>query len=74
MDYTDVVVTRGDQTETLPFPMPQHVQQPLITRVINTLRGLDTLDTTARDALLTQELLEAMHTGTPWRRQEGAGA
>ncbi len=74
MDYTDVVVMRGDQTETLPFPMPQHVQQPLITRVINTLRGLDTLDTTARDALLTQELLEAMHTGTPWRRQEGAGA
>lgn len=72
MNYTDVVVTRGETTESLPFPMPEHVQLPLITRVINTLRGLDDLDTTARDAFLTQELLEAMHLGQPWRKQEGA--
>ncbi len=74
MNYTDVVVTRGDKTESLPFPMPEHVQQPLITRVINTLRGEDNLDTTARDALLTQEILEAMHLGRPWPLKDGGRA
>lgn len=71
MNYTDVVVKRGDTAESLPFPMPEHVQQPWIQRVINTMRGLDTLDTTARDALQTQELLEAMHLGRSWQAQKG---
>ena len=71
MNYTDVVVKRGDAAESLPFPMPEHVQQPWIQRVIDTMRGLDTLDMTARDALQTQELLEAMHLGRSWQAQKG---
>ena len=68
MNYTDVVVKRGDTAESLPFPCRSTCSSPG-SSALSTMRGLDTLDTTAGDALQTQELLEAMHLGRSWQAQ-----
>ena len=70
MNYTDVVVKRGDTAESYPSPCRSMCSSP-DPAGYHTLRGLDTLDTTARDALQTQELLEAMHLGRSWQAQKG---
>lgn len=70
MGYEPLVLTRDGQTEELPYPQPEHVQSYLITRVVNTLRGLDHLDSTGQSALQTQEILEAMDQSGRWAAEE----
>ena len=54
------------QTETIDVPTPEHVQQPLITRVVNTLLGRDSLDGTGASPLQTQQILEALDNSGTW--------
>ncbi|NLX82604.1 MAG: Gfo/Idh/MocA family oxidoreductase [Clostridiales bacterium] len=66
MGYEPLILEREGVLETLPYPQPEHVQSYLITRVVNTLRGLDNLDSTGRSALQTQEILEAIDNSAMW--------
>lgn len=52
-------VTKEEISYEIPYPDLEHVQQPLITRVVNTLLGKDNYDTTGVYGLRTQEILEA---------------
>lgn len=66
MGYEPLLLEREGVVETLPYPQPEHVQSYLITRVVNTLRGLDDLDSTGQSALQTQEILQAIDQSGRW--------
>lgn len=68
MDNDPVLVTADGKTAAIAFPPPQHVQQGLITRVVDTLLGKDSLESRGEYGLRTQELLEAVDRGRPYRR------
>ena len=69
MGYEPLLFEQAGQTESIDFPLLQHVQQPLITRVVNTLLGRDDLDSTGASALQTQEILEAIDHSGNWVRK-----
>lgn len=69
MGYEPLLFEQDGQTESIDFPLLQHVQQPLITRVVNTLLGRDDLDSTGASALQTQEILEAIDHSGNWVRK-----
>ena len=69
MGYDPLILTQDGVTQELPYPQPAHVQSYLITRVVNTLRGLDNLDSTGQSALQTQQILEAIDTSGSWVHQ-----
>lgn len=62
-DFT-LHVTKNDTSYELSFPDLEHVQLPLIKRVVNTLLGKDTYDTTGIYGLRTQEILETFENST----------
>ena len=69
MGYEPLLFEQDGKTESIDFPLLQHVQQPLITRVVNTLLGRDDLDSTGASALQTQEILEAIDHSGNWVRK-----
>lgn len=69
MGYDPLILTQDGVTQELPYLQPAHVQSYLITRVVNTLRGLDNLDSTGQSALQTQQILEAIDTSGSWVHQ-----
>ncbi len=68
MGYEPLLWEHDGLTEPIDFPRPEHVQQPLIERVVNTLLGRDHLDATGASALQTQEILEAIDRSGSWVR------
>ncbi len=69
MGYEPLLFEHEGQTESIGFPHLEHVQQPLIQRVVNTLLGRDSLDATGASALQTQEILEAIDRSGSWVSQ-----
>ena len=69
MGYEPLLFEQNGKSESIDFPLLQHVQQPLITRVVNTLLGRDDLDSTGASALQTQEILEAIDHSGNWVRK-----
>ncbi len=70
MDNQPLSVTVDGQTETIAFSHAAHVQQGLITRVVDTLLGQDTLESGGGYGLQTQELLEAIAGSRSWQRPD----
>ncbi len=66
MGYEPLLWERDGLTEPIGFPLLEHVQQPLITRVVDTLLGKDSLESTGESALMTQEILEAIDQSGRW--------
>jgi len=64
MEYDNVSVIKEDKSYELEFPKPEHVQLPLIKRVVNTLLGKDNYDTSGVYGLRTQEILETFENST----------
>lgn len=58
-DFT-LYITKDDTSYEIPFPPLEHVQLPLITRIVNTLLEKDNYDTTGLYGLKTQEILETL--------------
>ena len=69
MGYEPLLFEQNGKSESIDFPLLQHVQQPLIIRVVNTLLGRDGLDSTGASALQTQEILEAIDHNGNWVRK-----
>ena len=69
MDNDPIVATVDGNTDEFAFSPMEHVQQGLITRVVDTLLGKDDLESQGEYGLRTQELLEAIDQGRPYRRQ-----
>ncbi len=69
MRYEPLKFEHEGLTEVIDLPMPEHVQLPLITRVVRTLQGLDDLDASGLSPLQTQEILEAVDSGRAWTFQ-----
>lgn len=70
MDNEPLVITADGQTEELAFAAPEHVQQGLITQVVDTLLGRGDLEAHGAYGLGTQEILEAVEHSRPYRRAE----
>lgn len=70
MGYEPLVYEHDGLREEIDLPMPEHVQQPLITRVVNTLLHQDDLDATGLSPLQTQEILEAVDNSDTWIYQK----
>ena len=66
MNQEPLVLRRGDNTETVAFEELQHVQQPLIQRVVHAIQGKMDLSRSAPDGLRTQEILEVIDRGGVW--------
>jgi predicted dehydrogenase len=69
MGYEPLLWEHDGLTESIDFPRPEHVQQPMITRVVDTLLGRDSLESTGASALLTQEILETIDRSGRWTRK-----
>lgn len=58
MSNDNLIVLKDDKTYEIEFTKLEHVQLPLINRVVNTLIGKDNYDTSGLYGLRTQEILE----------------
>lgn len=72
MDNEPIALTAEGQTELVAFAPAAHVQQGLLTRVVDTLLGQDTLESGGGYGLQTQELLEAIAGSRAWKRPAGS--
>ena len=68
MDNEPITLTADDQIQKLSFPPMEHVQQGLITQVVDTLLGKDALESHGDYGLRTQEILEAVDHNRPYRK------
>lgn len=66
MSNEPIVLVRNGETRRIDFEPMQHVQQPYIEMVVGSLLGRETLDSSGKDALLTQELLETIDQSGVW--------
>lgn len=64
-DFT-LYITKEDESYEIPFEQLQHVQLPLIKRIVNTLLDKDDFDRTGIYGLKTQEVLEAFDNNKTW--------
>lgn len=64
MSNEDITITKDGVVNTITFPNMEHVQMPLIKRVVNTLLSKDVLESTGMYGLRTQELLETFDNNT----------
>jgi len=55
----DIVVSRGDAEERLPFRNPPHVHQPLVQTIVDQLLGRGRCESTGETAARTSRVLEA---------------
>ena len=63
MSNDNLIVIKEDKSYEISFTDMEHVQQPYIKRVVDTLRGTDNYDTSGIYGLRTQEILEAFNNG-----------
>ena len=68
LDNDPVVLEADGMTEEIAFSPEEHVEQGLITRVVDTLLGRDTLESHGAYGLGTQEILEAVDLNRAYRR------
>lgn len=68
MDNGPAVLTVDGGAEEIAFRPVEHVQQGLITRVVDTLLGKDHLESRGEYGLRTQEILEAIDRNRPYRK------
>ena len=68
MDFGPVTLDADGAAEEIAFPPAEHVQQGLITRVVQTILGKDDLESRGAYGLGTQEILEAVDRNQPYRR------
>lgn len=54
----DIVLSRDDRDDVLPFRNPPHVHQPLIQSIVDQLRGRGTCESTGESAARTSHVLE----------------
>lgn len=71
MDNDAIVLTVGGAAEEIAFEPMAHVQQGLITQVVDTLLGTDHLESRGEYGLGTQEILEAIDHNRLYRRENG---
>lgn len=64
MSNDNVSVMKDDKTYEISFPSMEHVQLPLIKKVVNTLLEQDNYDTSGLYGLRTQEILETFENST----------
>jgi predicted dehydrogenase len=64
MSNDPLTLIKDDMNLEFGFDDMEHVQMPLIKRVVDTLRGKDFLDATGIDGLRTQEILETFSNST----------
>lgn len=64
MSNDNMLVTKDDKTYEVSFPNMEHVQLPLIKRVVNTLLEKDNYDSSGIYGLRTQEILETFENST----------
>ena len=67
MDMEPVTLLQAGKMTVFPFEPLEHVQQPYIRRVTDTLLGRDDLDKSGAEGVLTQEILEAISKGVSWQ-------
>lgn len=60
MSNDPIQITIEGTTTTIPFEAMEHVQQPFIQEVVNSLHGLNDMDTTGIAGLRTQEVIESL--------------
>ncbi len=68
MSNEPLALEKNGKITSFGFEPLQHVQQPYIQMVVNSLLGKGTLDSSGKDALLTQALLEIIDRSGVWTR------
>jgi 1,5-anhydro-D-fructose reductase (1,5-anhydro-D-mannitol-forming) len=71
MDNDPITVSANGNTREVAFAPMEHVQQGLITQVVDTLLGKFDLESHGRYGLETQEILEAVDRNKTYRRNDG---
>lgn len=66
MSNDPIDLLTGEEKSSLSFQPLEHVQQPFIQQVVNTLLGKDTLDKSGQAGMLTQEIIEAIDLEKNW--------
>ena len=66
MSNDPIAVDKDGETKLIDFEPLQHVQQPYIEKVVGSLLGRVNLESSGKDALLTQELLETIDQSGAW--------
>ena len=61
MSFDPVTLSNLDGKKTYSFEELEHVQQPFIQQVVDSMHGLNDMDTTGMSGFKTQEILEKLN-------------
>jgi hypothetical protein len=56
--FANIILDTGDHKETMSPVQPEHIQMPLITSIVNELKGQGRCPSTGRTAEITSEVMD----------------